>query len=207
MYTLYTHPFSQHGRRVAALLEIAGIPYESRKVALEEAEHLAPHFLKLNPFHQVPVLTGDGICMAESGAIMRWLCFRHGLDAFYPTDFSQRAATEFWLDWTTSNFGAAVSDIVFNTVFAGDAGDPAAIRRGHKALAEQLPVLGETLDGQDWLSGGSHPSIADIAAGTNIAHLALAQAEPEQASIRAWHARLCGYAGFRKVLPPQMAAA
>ena len=207
MYTLYTHPFSQHGRRVVALMDMADIPYEQRIVALYQAEHLSPQFLKLNPNHQVPVLRAGEMVMSESGAILRWLCFRHGLDNFYPTDFVQRAATDQWLDWTTALFGPAVSLVVFNAVFAGEMKDETALAGGRKSLKELLPILAERLEDNDWLSGGSHPSIADLAAGTNIAHLALADAEPEQSTISGWHARLCGFDGFRECLPPQMAHA
>lgn len=207
MYTLYTHPFSQHGRRVVALLDMAGLAYEQRIVALDQAEHLSPHFLTLNPNHQVPVLQEGEMTLSESGAILRWLCFRHGLDDFYPTEFAERAAADQWLDWTTARFGPAVSAVVFNSVFAGDMKDETALARGKKDLEEILPILAARLETHDWLSGGSHPSIADLAAGSNIAHLALADAEPSQASIRGWHARLCGFDGFRKCLPPQMAMA
>jgi len=207
MYTLYTHPFSQHSRRVVALMDMADIPYEKRIVALDQAEHLSPQFLQLNPNHQVPVLTEGDMVLAESGAILRWLCFRHGLDSFYPVDLGQRAATDQWLDWTTALFGPAVSAVVFNTVFAGEMKNAAALAGGKKSLGELLPILAARLDTHDWLSGSAHPSIADLAAGSNIAHLALAEAEPEQPSIREWHARLCGYDGFRNCLPPQMAHA
>jgi glutathione S-transferase len=207
MYTLYTHPISQHARRVVALLELAGIPYEPRIVNLAKGEHMAPDYLKVNPNHQVPTLVDGDIVIHESGAILRWLCHRHDLGDWYPADFRQRAAIEQWLDWTQCKFGVAVSAIVFNTLFAGERADKEALRRGEQSLTELLPILEAALTGRDWLAGGAHPSIADIAAGTNIAHLGLAGAAPDSPAITAWHERLCALPGFAKALPPQMATA
>jgi glutathione S-transferase len=207
MYTLYTHPFSQHGRRVVALLELAQLPYETKIVDLGQAEHLSPQFLAINPNHQVPTLVDGDVRLHESGAILRWLCTKHALSDLYPDDLAQRAQVEQWLDWTQCRFGVAVSAIVFNTVFAGDRADAAALKRGHASMEELSPMLEAALEGRDWLAGGHHPTIADIAAGSNIAHLAIANAAPTTPNIVAWHSRLCALAGFAKALPPQMAIA
>jgi len=207
MYTLYNHPFSQHARRVVALLELAKLPYETKQVDLMNAEHLSPHFLAINPNHQVPSLVDGDIAIHESGAILRWLCTRHELTDWYPDNLAQRAQVEQWLDWTQCRFGPAVMGIVFNTVFAGDHADNVALNKGHKEMEELAPILEAALEGRDWLAGGEHPTIADIAAGSNIAHLALAGAAPSSANITAWHERLCALPGFAKALPPQMAKA
>ena len=49
MYTLYDHPYSQHARRVRALLEIAELPYELAHVDLLKGEHMSGEFLKIKP--------------------------------------------------------------------------------------------------------------------------------------------------------------
>ena len=38
MYILYHHPYSEHSRRVLALLEEAGLEHEVRQVALDKGE-------------------------------------------------------------------------------------------------------------------------------------------------------------------------
>ena len=66
MYTLYHSPYSQHARRVVALLEVAGIEYEIRHVAMEKGEHVSPEFLTINPNHQVPVFIDGEVKIFES---------------------------------------------------------------------------------------------------------------------------------------------
>ena len=41
MTILYYHPYSQHSRRVVALLQAANIEFEARRIALENAAYLA----------------------------------------------------------------------------------------------------------------------------------------------------------------------
>jgi glutathione S-transferase len=207
MYTLYSHPFSQHSRRVVALLEEADLPYETRIVDLGQAEHLSPQFLAVNPNHQVPTLIGEGVRIHESGAILRWLCTKHDLADWYPVRLAERAETEQWLEWTQSRLQSTVVDIVLNTVFLGADGDKDAIQRGHKAMVELTAILEASLDGRTWIAGTRLPSIADLALGTNITHLGLAGAAPTTPNISAWIERVKAIPGFAKAMPPQMATA
>lgn len=207
MYTLYTHPFSQHGRRVAALLEAARLDYQPRVVALGEAEHLSPGYLAINPNHQIPTLVDGDIRIHESGAILRWLCLRHDLSDWYPAQLRARAEIEQWLDWTQCRMARPVIDIVLNTVFLAPNGDQEAIHRGHATLAELNPILETALADRHWIAGTAAPSIADLALGSNITQLGLAGAAPDTPNIAAWYRRVCQIEGFAKTLPPQMAAA
>jgi len=53
-----------------------------------------PEFLAKDPAHLTPLLEEDGLprgSLWESCAIMQYLCNRHGLDRFYPTDPGERA--------------------------------------------------------------------------------------------------------------------
>jgi len=54
MLTLYYHPYSQHARRVAALLEQTDIPYETVHVALNEGAHMAPDGARLSEYQSEP---------------------------------------------------------------------------------------------------------------------------------------------------------
>jgi len=205
MPTLYSHPISQHCRRVIALLDEAGIPFENRHVSLDEGEHMSPDYLAVNPNHQVPTLIDGDLVIHESNAILRYLCDKHELDTWYPRDIAARAATDQWLDWTQTRLGPATFFVVFNTVFAGDAGDPKAVETGHALLADLLPVLNDALATNTYLTGDT-PTIADIAAASNITHLALADAAPEHEHIVAWVRRVCRLPGFQKTLPMARAA-
>ena len=205
MHILYSHPISQHSRRVVALLEEAGLEHEIRHVALDTGAHMSPDYLAINPNHQVPTLIDGDVKLHESHAILRYLCAKHGLDDWYPADVKTRAVVDQWLDWTQCRLGPAVIDVVFNTVFAGDQSDKAAIQRGHDKLAELLPILDAGLAGRKFIAGDT-PTIADLALGSNITHLALADAAPSEANIVAWVGRISALKGFAATLPQRQAA-
>lgn len=203
MYTLYSHPFSQHARRVISLLEEARLQYELKQVSFEDGEHVSPAYLKLNPNHQVPVLVDGDIVLYESNAILRYLCVKHQLTDWLPPDLAARAKTEQWLDWAQSQMSPAVIGIVFNKVFMKEKGDKAAIKRGEEKLAELSPILSAALENSDFLAGPA-PTIADLAVGSNVTQLGLADAAPTSGPIADWYARVAEIPGFRHALPPAL---
>jgi glutathione S-transferase len=91
---LYHHPYSQHSRRVVALLEEVGLAHELRPVALDQGEHLTPAYLAINPNHQVPTLIDGAVKIHESNAILRYLCAKHELENWYPSAPAARAAVD-----------------------------------------------------------------------------------------------------------------
>ena len=206
MLTVYIHPFSQHSRRVLALLEIANAEYKSEIVALDEGEHMSPTFLAVNPNHEVPALIDDGLTLTESNAILRYLCGKFGLDDWYPTELKARAVVDQWLDWNQCRLAKPVVNVVLNKVFLGEEGDKDEILRGEADLVELGALLGRHLSDNEWVAGDS-PSIADLSIATNITQLGLANAVPDRQSIRDWYARVCEIEGFRNTLPPPLDAA
>ncbi len=201
MITLYAHPFSQHSRRVVALLEETALPYENVTVALENGEHMAPAFLAINPNHQVPSLIDGDVRIHESNAILRYLCNKHGLTDWYPGDPDKRAVVDQWLDWNQARLALPVFQIVFNTAFAGDDADQDAIAAGRRVLPELAGILESTLAERDFLAGDA-ATIADFSVASNITQLGLVGAQPDGAATAAWYGRVCRIPGYRSALPP-----
>lgn len=197
MYRLHHHPLSQHARRVVALLEEAKLPYELAHVALEDEENRSERFARINPNRQVPVLEDGGFRLAESNAILRYLCARHELWDLYPRRTQARARVEQWLDWCQWRLGQSVIDVVLNTVFLGPNGDAEAIARGTRAVADAASVLAEQLWETPFVAGPTM-TIADLAIDSNLTQLALADAEPDAEPIRAWRARMAEVYGVRR---------
>lgn len=203
MTKLYFFPFSQHSRRVVSLLEEAQIPYQANLVDLAKGEHMGPDYLAINPNHQVPSLVDEDVSLYESHAIMRYLCDKHDLSSWYPKDAVKRAQVDQWLDWCQCQFGPMVKDIVFNMLFAEQAGlpvDTIAIERGQKTLESLALILEDKLTQQDYLAA-DHATIADLALASNIFHLGLAQQAPQSHNIKAWYDRIASLKGFQKSLP------
>ena len=134
-------------------------------------------FLARNPAHLTPMIEAAGLpkgVVWESCAIMQYLCNKHHLDKFYPTDPEKRAMVDsamFYIVGTVypylsrATYGALNFPLYAGEVGASDA-DAAAKDKAQKAA---LAAMGETLevfrkfylDGKTFI-GGDHVSIADI---------------------------------------------
>jgi glutathione S-transferase len=136
-----------------------------------------PEFLAKDPADLTPLLEEEGLpkgSLWESCAIMQYLCNKHGLERFYPSDPAQRAMVDsamFYLLGTLYPLVARATYPVLafpqyaGEVGASDADDDAKARAqadAAAALARPLEVYREFfLDGKTFI-GGDSPSIADI---------------------------------------------
>lgn len=152
------------------LCEECAIPYTYETVDLMKGEQYAPDFLAINPNAKVPAIEDDGFMLWESNAIMRYLAEKHGASSWWPKEPGARAQVDQWLDWTQTRLGPEAGKIMFNTFFAGDAGDQQAIESAKKWLEKILPVMDSTLSKSKYLCGDAL-TLADLAAVTNIAYL------------------------------------
>ena len=136
-----------------------------------------PEFLAKDPADLTPLLEEDGLpkgVLWESCAIMQYLCNRHGLDRFYPTDPGERAMVDsamFYLIGTLYPLLARATYPALGfpqypgevaTSAADDAMKATAQQDAEAALAGPLEVYRTFfLDGRRFI-GGETPSIADI---------------------------------------------
>jgi glutathione S-transferase len=201
MYILYHFPYSQHARRVVSLLEAAGLPYQLRHVDMGKGEHLSAAYLAINPNHQVPTFLDGDLKLHESNAILRYLCQKHGLTDWYPSDLAHRARVDQWLDWNQCQLSPAVIGIVLNTVFLGEKGDKAAVARGKAKLSELAPILEAGLAQHDYLTGAK-PTIADLSVASNLFQLGFAEVVLPGQRTAGWYRRIGALEAFRKSLPP-----
>lgn len=197
MYILHQNSFSFYSRRVIALLEEEGIAYEARLFNLMAGEHKSEAFIRLNPNGQVPVLEDGDFVLAESNAILRYLCDREGLEGWYPAEAQARALIDQWLDWNQCRLSPPTRDIVFNSVFMGENGDAAAIARGRASLASLTPILEETLQTRPYVAG-EQATIADLSLASSLSQLDLAQARPTSPAIARWYEGMGALQGFQR---------
>ncbi len=84
MLTFYYHPLSPIARRVWVSLLEKEISFQPVIVQLHKKEQLHPDFLALNPFHHVPVLVDEEVCLIESIAILDYLELQYPTPALMP---------------------------------------------------------------------------------------------------------------------------
>jgi glutathione S-transferase len=136
-----------------------------------------PEYVAKYPAHLTPTLEEEGLprgVVGESCAIMAYLCNKHGLDRFYPTDPAQRAMVDNAMFYLIGTVYPLVARATYpklgfpqyaGEVATSDADDgmkAKAQQDATEALAEPLEAFHTFfLDGRSFV-GGDHPSIADI---------------------------------------------
>ena len=136
-----------------------------------------PEFLSKAPADLTPLLEEEGLpkgSLWESCAIMQYLCNRHGLDRFYPTDPGERAMVDSAMFYLVGTLYPLLARATYPTLgfpqYAGEVGtsdaDDAmkakAAKDAEAALAGPLEVYHDFfLSGRTFI-GGDTPSIADI---------------------------------------------
>jgi glutathione S-transferase len=158
---------------VRVFVRAAGLEFEEQDVWGHTTE---PEYLAKYPPHLTPTLEEGGLprgTLGESCAIMAYLCNKHGLDQFYPTDPGQRAMVDSANFYLIGTLYPLVARATYPTlgfpqypgeVATSDASDELkaqAPRDAEAALAEPLNAFQFFLDGNDFI-GGASPSIADI---------------------------------------------
>jgi len=152
----------------------AGLDFEELDVWGKKG---TPEFLAKDPADLTPLLEEEGLpsgSLWESCAIMQYLCNKHGLDRFYPTNPGERAMVDsamFYLIGTlypllaratypTLGFGQYPGEVA--TSDADDEMKAKAQKDAEAALAGPLDVYRAFfVDGKQFI-GGDTPSIADI---------------------------------------------
>jgi glutathione S-transferase len=137
----------------------------------------SPEYLEKYPAHLTPMLEEEGLprgTMGESCAIMAYLCNKHGLDRFYPTEPGRRAMVDNAMFYLIGTFYPLVTRATYPTLGfpqypgevgtseADDAMKTKAQQDAEAALAEPLDVYRTFFLEEQPFIGGDHPSIADI---------------------------------------------
>jgi glutathione S-transferase len=174
-YTLNILRPSVNNLSVRIFVRAAGLDFEEVDVWGKTTE---PEYLRKYPAHLTPTLEDPALprgTLGESCAIMAYLCNKHGLDRFYPTDPGQRAMVDHAMFYVIGPFYPLVARATYPTLgfaqypgevaTAPDADDAMKARAqqdAEAALAEPLDVFRAFfVEGKKFI-GGDHPSIADI---------------------------------------------
>ena len=156
MLTVHHLDYSR-STRVIWLLEELELPY--RLVRYKRAVGgPAPDALKaIHPLGKSPVIEDDGLVLAESSAILRYLDARYGGSRFTPPDAREHARHDEWLDYVEGSLALPL--------FVPLAANHALPDHMQKSFAAQLDkawaFIEDALEGHDFLTG-AHLTLADM---------------------------------------------
>ena len=157
-------------------LRAAGLDFEEVDVW---GKTTSPEYMQKYPAHLTPMLEEEGLpkgALGESCAIMAYLCNKHGLDQFYPTEPANRAMVDNAMFYLIGTFYPLLTRATYPTlgfpqypgeVATSEADDDMkakAQQDAEAALAEPLEVFHTFFmdGGRKEFIGGDTPSIADI---------------------------------------------
>lgn len=150
------HLNNSRSHRILWLLEELGAEYEIVAYQRDATTNLAPPELKqAHPLGKSPVIEDAGRTISESGAIVQYLCERHGGEGWLPDPASDAHVDHLeWMQFAESSFFVPVMLKLYSARL-GDAAAPLMPRieeqfAAHVAFAED--ALGDDLHfvGSDW---------------------------------------------------------
>jgi glutathione S-transferase len=174
MATLSILKPSVNNLTVRMFVRAAGLEFDELDVWGKKG---TPEFLAKDPADLTPLLEEEGLpkgALWESCAIMQYLCNKHGLDRFYPTDPGERAMVDSAMFYLIGTFYPLLARATYPTLgfgqYAGEVGtsdaDDSAKARAAKdaeaALAGPLDVYRTFFLADRPFIGGDEPSIADM---------------------------------------------
>ncbi|MFW2351292.1 glutathione S-transferase family protein [Qipengyuania sp.] len=119
------HLNNSRSQRILWLLEELGAQYEIEHYQRDAESNLAPPELKqAHPLGKSPLIVDEGLRVAESGAIIQYLCERHGGEAWLPAAESEDHVRHLeWMQFGESSFFVPVMLKLYSARL-GDAAAP-----------------------------------------------------------------------------------
>jgi len=105
MLTIH-HLENSRSQRILCLLEELGVDYEIKLYKRDKKTSLAPpELLAIHPLGKSPVITDDGVTVAESGAIVEYLVGKYDNGRLLPAEGTpERLAYTYWLHYAEGSF-------------------------------------------------------------------------------------------------------
>ncbi len=159
---------------VRIFVRAAGLEFEELDVWGKKS---TPEFLAKDPADLTPLLEAEGLprgSLWESCAIMQYLCNKHGLDRFYPTDPGERAMVDSAMFYLIGTLYPLLTRATYPSLgFPQYPGEVAtaevddtlkakAAKDAEAALAGPLEVYNTFFLAGRRFIGGDNPSIADM---------------------------------------------
>ncbi len=137
------HLNNSRSQRVLWLLEELGVPYEIKKYQRDAKTMLAPPELtRVHPLGKAPVITDNGVTVAETGAIVEYLLEGHGAGRLIPpAGTEERRRFTYWLHFAEgSAMPPLLLKLIFDRIGSGQ-GMPFFVKPVAKGIAAKVKAL------------------------------------------------------------------
>ena len=146
------HLNDSRSQRILWLMEELGLPYEIKRYQRLPTRLAPPELAAIHPVGKSPVITVDGKCIFESGAIIDYVIRRHAGGRLQPDPATP--AYDDYVMWMHYAEGSAMLPLMLNLYVSrlGDDGAPLHPRI-ESEIANHLGYLDAHLKGRDYLLG------------------------------------------------------
>lgn len=141
---------------------------------LKLGEHLTEEYKKnVNRFQKVPAIVDNGMRLAESVAIFRYLARESKIDDhWYPKDSKARARVDEYMEWQHNNvrMGCAMYFRLkwLQPLITGKESDPKLVKEMQDKMEEALNLVENEWLGKTNFIAGDTVSVADLLAACEI---------------------------------------
>jgi glutathione S-transferase len=208
------HLNNSRSQRVLWLLEELGVDYEVSRYERDPKTMLAPASLRaVHPLGKSPVITENGLTIAESGAIVEYLIERHGRGRLIPSAGTpERLRYTYWLHFAE---GSAMAPLLLSLIFGRLPRQPMPffvrpIARGicsrvlrafvEPQLKTHQQFMEDQLDKSTWFAGEEFTA-ADVQMSFVVeASAARGGLDPTRPKLLAWLERIHGRPAYHRAL-------
>ena len=190
---------SSNVQKVLWCCDELAIAFERVDIGGEFGKNNEPPYLALNPNGVIPTIDEDGFILWESNVIVRYLAAKYGMGTLCPSELTQRADAERWMDWQQTTL-APHMNILFRAMLKSppDKIDAAQIDTARQKAGATWKILDRQLARQPFVAG-SKLTIGDIALGNAIHRwFKLPIERPDLPALKAWYGRLCERPAYRQ---------
>ena len=167
------HLENSRSQRILWLLEELGVQYQLERYGRDKQTSQAPpELLDIHPLGKAPIITDDGVTVAESGAIIEYLVNKYDDGTLLPVEGTpERLAYTYWLHYAEGTF---MPLMLLSLVMGRIEAAPVLVRPIAKAIAgkvrsgyldknvkRNLDFMEKTLEHSTWFCG-EHMTAADI---------------------------------------------
>jgi len=204
MFKLLGRSTSGNVQKVMWLLDEIGAEYVREDYG-REFGNTDGAYLALNPTGKVPTLVDGDVVVWESNTILRYVCEATN-STYLPAAAAERSAMGTWMDFQLASLNEPYLAVFRETRKPEEERGPELIDMA-EALAGQLGIPNEKLEGRDWLVADAL-SLAEFSLAPIIHRCLNFPIElPELGNLRAWHNRLLTREKFANVVSPPKSAA
>ncbi|GAB4236508.1 MAG: glutathione S-transferase family protein [Stanieria sp.] len=168
MLKFYYSRLSVNARRVWVTLLEKNLEFESILMKLN-GDQFQPDFLKLNPFHHIPVLIDDDFTIFESLAILDYLEAKYPDPSFMPTEAKAMAKVR-TIELVTVNELPPASIVLMKDMLDLQV-EEKKLEQAKQKMATTLEYFEDNLTDNEPYFLGEKLTYADIVAGTAVASI------------------------------------